>query len=66
MRKPTRIGSPRKKCTMLDNTVTMGRISAGNSTFLIRLPWPIRTLADSLSADANHVHGRMPQNMNSA
>ena len=51
---------------MFASTVTMGRISAGNSTFLIRLPWPISTLADSDSDDENHVHGRMPQNMNSA
>ena len=51
---------------MLDNTVTIGRISAGNSTFLIRLPPEISTPDDSVSDDANHVHGRMPQNMNSA
>ena len=29
---------PRKKCTMFASTVTIGSTSAGNSTFLIRLP----------------------------
>ena len=57
---------PRKKCTMFASTVTIGRISAGNSTFLIRLPPEISTFADSSSDEENHVHGRMPQNMNSA
>ena len=46
--------------------VTIGRISAGNRTFLIRLPPEIRTPADSFSDEENQVHGRMPQNMNSA
>ena len=44
----------------------MGSTSAGNSTFLIRLPPEMRTFDDSSSDKANHVHGRMPQNMNSA
>ena len=65
-RKASRIGSPKKKCIMFDSTATIGRISAGNSTFLIRLPPDIRLLAASVSEDENHVHGRMPQNMNSA
>ena len=51
---------------MLASTVTMGSTSAGNSTFLIRLPPEIRTLEASSSDEENHVHGRMPQNMNSA
>ena len=44
-------------------TVTIGRISAGNRTFLIRLPPEISTPEDSISDEANHVHGRIPQNM---
>ena len=51
---------------MLASTVTMGSTSAGNSTFLIRLPPAISTFADSISDEENQVHGRMPQNMNSA
>jgi hypothetical protein len=51
---------------MFASTVTIGRISAGNRTFLIRLPPEMRTFAASVSDDENHVHGRMPQNMNSA
>ena len=51
---------------MFDNTVTIGKISAGNNTFLIRLPPAISELDDSVSDEANHVHGRMPQNMNRA
>ena len=51
---------------MFASTVTIGRISAGNSTFLIRLPPEISTPDDSSSDDENQVHGRMPQNMNSA
>ena len=51
---------------MFASTVTMGSTSAGNSTFLIRLPPAMRTLLDSSSDDENHVHGRMPQNMKSA
>ena len=46
--------------------VTMGSTSAGNSTFLIRLPPAIRVLDDSRTDEENHVHGRMPQNMKSA
>ena len=51
---------------MLASTVTIGSTSAGKRTFLIRLPPEMRTLLDSLSDEENHVHGRMPQNMNSA
>ena len=46
-------------------TVTIGRISAGNRTFLIRLPPEISTPDDSVSDAANQVHGSSPQNMNS-
>src|SRR5690242_2715760 len=60
------ITRPKKKCTMFATTVTIGSTSAGKSTFLIRLPPEISTLADSSSDAENHVHGRMPQNMNSA
>src|SRR6476660_139227 len=65
IKKTTRMGSARKKCTMFAVTVTIGRISAGNRTFLIRLPPEIRTPEDSISDEANHVQGRIPQNMNS-
>ena len=51
---------------MLASTVTMGSTSAGNSTFLIRLPPEISTFDDSRIDEENQVHGRMPQNMNSA
>ena len=51
---------------MFASTLTIGRISAGNSTFLIRLPPEISEPAASDSDDENQVHGRMPQNMNSA
>ena len=50
---------------MFDSTVTMGSTSAGNSTFLIRLPPEIRTLDDSSSDEENQVQGRRPQNRNS-
>src|SRR5204862_1929566 len=65
-RNPARIGSPNRKCTMFASTLTIGRISAGNNTFLIRLPPEISTPADSASDEENQVHGRIPQNMNSA
>jgi hypothetical protein len=51
---------------MFASTVTMGRTSAGNRTFLIRLPPAINVFDDSRTLEENHVHGRMPQNMNSA
>ena len=51
---------------MLASTVTIGSTSAGNRTFLIRLPPAIRTFDDSSSDEENQVHGRMPQNMKSA
>ncbi len=59
---PNRIGRPSRKCTMFDSTVTIGSTSAGNSTFLIRLPPEIRTPDDSRTDDENQVQGRMPQN----
>ncbi len=61
-----RIGRPRKKCTMFASTLVMGRISAGNNTFLIRLPPAMSEFEDSSSDEENHVQGRMPQNMKSA
>ena len=51
---------------MFASTVTIGNTSAGNSTFLIRLPPAISVLDDSSKDAENQVHGRMPQNMNSA
>ena len=51
---------------MFASTVTIGSTSAGNSTFLIRLPPEIRTLEDSSSDDENQVHGSRPQNRNSS
>ena len=51
---------------MFASTLTSGRISAGNSTFLIRLPPEMSEPAASDSEDENQVHGRMPQNMKSA
>ena len=47
---------------MFASTVTIGSTSAGKSTFLIRLPPPIRTFDDSRTDEENQVHGRMPQN----
>src|SRR5882724_1417619 len=52
IRKNTRIGSARKKWIMFAVTVTIGRISAGNRTFLIRLPPEISTPDDSVSDEA--------------
>ena len=49
---------------MFARTLTSGRTSAGKSTFLIRLPPEISEPAASVSDAENHVHGRMPQNMN--
>ena len=43
----------------------MGSTSAGNITFLIRLPPAMRTFDDSSSDEENHVHGRMPTKRNS-
>jgi hypothetical protein len=51
---------------MFASTATIGSTSAGNSTFLIRLPPAISTLDASLRDEENHVQGRMPQNMKSA
>src|SRR5438309_2964100 len=66
MRKTIKITKPRKKCTMLASTLTIGSTSAGNNTFLIRLPPAMSDPAASDSDEANHVHGRIPQNMKSA
>jgi hypothetical protein len=66
MRNPARIVRPKRKWTMLASTVTIGRISAGNNTFLIRLPPEMSTPDDSSSDDANHVQGRRPQKRNSS
>ena len=51
---------------MFASTLTIGRISAGNSTFLIRFPPDTSEPDASLSDAENQFHGRMPQNMNSA
>ena len=51
---------------MFASTVTIGSTSAGKSTFLMRFPPEISTPDDSSSDDENHVHGRMPQNMNTS
>jgi hypothetical protein len=45
----------------LVRTVTTGSTSAGNRTFLIRLPPAMSTLEPSASDAWNHVQGRMPQ-----
>ncbi len=51
---------------MFDSTVTIGRISAGKSTFLIRLPPEMSTPDDSSSDEENQVHGSRPQNRKSS
>ena len=66
IRNRNRIGRPRKKCTMFASTLTSGSTSAGNRTFLIRLPPAMSDPAASVSEVANQVHGRMPQNMKTA
>src|SRR5262245_40152996 len=53
-----RIVSPRKKWTMFASTLTSGRISAGNNTFLIKFPPDTSAFDDSSSDDANQFHGR--------
>ena len=63
---PARISRPSKKCTMFDSTLTIGSTSAGNSTFLIRLPPEMSEPGASSSDAENHVHGSRPQNMNTA
>ena len=51
---------------MFASTLTIGSTSAGNRTFLIRLP-PAMSEPDASVSDAeNQVHGRMPHNMKSA
>src|SRR6516225_11505163 len=64
--KAIRIGSPSRKWTMFENTLTIGSTSAGNSTFLIRLPPLMRDDVASVSDDANQVHGSSPQKRNTA
>src|SRR5438093_9366045 len=66
IRNRIRIGRPRKKCTMFASTLTIGSTSAGNITFLIRLPPEMSEPDASVSDAENQVHGRMPQNMKSA
>ena len=51
---------------MFASTLTMGSTSAGNMTFLIRLPPAMRTFDDSSRDEENQVHGRMPQKRKSA
>ena len=47
--------SPRKKCTMFASTLTIGSTSAGNRTFLIRLPPAISEPDASVSDEAEPV-----------
>ena len=51
---------------MFARTLTIGSTSAGNSTFLIRLPPAMSDPEASVSDAENQVHGRMPHSMNSA
>ncbi len=51
---------------MFAHTATIGRTSAGNSTFLIRFPPAINEPAASFSDVENQFHGRMPQSRNNA
>ena len=44
----------------------MGSTSAGNNTFLIRLPPVISEDVASVRDAENHVHGSRPQNANTA
>src|SRR5215813_13852477 len=60
------IKSPRAKWTMFARTLTIGSTSAGNKTFLMRLPPLINDEVASVRDAANHVHGRRPQNMKTA
>jgi hypothetical protein len=60
-RKANRIGRPSRKCARFASTVTVGRTSAGKSTFLIRLPLAMMTPEDSASEPWSQVQGRMPQ-----
>ena len=46
------------------SNLTTGSTSAGNNTFLMRLPEWINDPEDSLSAVVNHVHGSSPQKRN--
>ena len=50
---------------MFASTATIGNTSAGNNTFLMRFPPAMSDPAASDSDEANHVHGRIPQNMKS-
>tara|TARA_B100001013_G_C24539273_1_gene413941 strand:+ start:43 stop:225 length:183 start_codon:yes stop_codon:yes gene_type:complete len=60
------MGNAKKKWNMFDSTATIGRISAGNNTFLMRFPPAISEFADSSKAELNQVHGNKPQNRNNA
>ena len=51
---------------MFASTLTIGSTSAGNRTFLIRLPPAISEPDASVSDEENQFHGSRPQNMNSA
>ena len=61
-----RISSPRKKCTMFASTLTIGSTSAGKQHLLDQIAAGDQRAGASISDGENHVHGRMPQNMNSA
>ena len=63
-RTPSRTGSPSTKCARFAKTVTTGRTSAGNRTFLMRLPPEMSTPAASVSEDCSQVQGRIPQKKN--
>src|SRR5690349_24335729 len=64
--KTASIESPKKKCTMLESTVTIGSTSAGNRTFLMRFPPEINDPDDSSNDEANQVQGSNPQNRNNS
>ena len=61
-----RMGSASRKWTMFATTATTGSTSAGNSTFLIRLPLATSELPASVRPDENHVQGSRPQKRNRA
>jgi len=56
-----RIGKLNTKLKKFDNTTTSGRTSAGNNTFLIRLPPPMIELEESNREDENQSQGNKPQ-----
>ena len=55
------MGRPSRKCARLVSTVTTGRTSAGNITFLMSDPPAMSTPEASSSEELNQVQGRMPQ-----